>query len=302
MNIITEIDEKLKETGYVSNPKISSAVAVAETTNKPLLIEGAPGTGKTSLAKAYAEAYDYDFIRIQLYDGLTDDKILYDYDYQKQLLTLEAIRPQIERDYGKLSAKDAIHQVVNQLDFYGPDFLIKRPILRSITSDKKSVLLLDEIDKAPEEIEYMLYEFLEHFSITIPQYGTITSEEGKEPTVFITSNNYRDISEPFRRRCAYLYIDKKTKDEIIDILKARCNIDIRLASGLAHCFTIISDQENLKKYPSIAELVDFANYIRSDSSIQKDFVMNSLSLLTKDRRDEEVIAEIIERYGNEIWE
>ena len=301
LNIEEEINKKLRTAGYVPNKKILSAVAIAELTQKPLLIEGAPGVGKTSLAKAYAQANDYNFIRVQLYDGLTDDKILYDYDYQKQLLTLEALRPQIEKDYGKLKAKDAIHKVVGELNFYGPEFLIKRPVLRSITSEKRSVLLLDEIDKAPEEIEYMLYEFLENFSITIPQNGTVSAEEGKEPIVFITSNNYRDISDPFKRRCAYLYIEEKTKEEVIDILKNRVELSDKMADNLGECFMIINAQE-LHKAPSIAELVDFAGYINQSSEKKKEFVLNSLSLLTKDHRDETIISSIVEKYGNALWQ
>lgn len=298
--MIEKITESLKSVGYVSNDKISSAVAIAEITEKPLLIEGFPGVGKTSLAKAYADAKDYDFIRVQLYDGLTDDKILYDYDYQKQLLTLEAIRPQMERDYGSLSAKEAISHIVNELDFYGPDFLIRRPILRSITGDKRAVLLLDEIDKAPEEIEYMLYEFLENFSITIPQYGIIEAKEEKRPVVFITSNNYRDISEPFKRRCAYLYINKKTKEEIVEILKTKASISDALSEGLAKCFLVINDAQ-LHKQPSISELVDFAVYLDRNPERKKEFVINSLALLTKDHRDETVISKIVDEYGEELW-
>ena len=298
--MIEEISKKLKEKGYISNDKISSAVLISELTGKPLLIEGFPGVGKTSLAKAYADANDFNFIRVQLYDGLTDDKILYDYDYQKQLLTLEAIRPQIERDYGKLSAKDAVHKVVGDLDFYGLEFLIRRPVLRAITSEKRSVLLLDEIDKAPEEIEYMLYEFLENYSITIPQYGVISAEEDKKPVVFITSNNYRDISEPFKRRCAYLYINKKTKEEIIEILQAKCEIDMDMANSIAVCFSIINEQD-LKKHPSIAEFVDFTGYLTSNPNRTKEFVLNSLALLTKDHRDERLMSEIITQYGEGLW-
>ena len=300
---IEEIEEKLKSVGYVPSRKISAAVAIAEITHKPLLIEGFPGVGKTSLAKAYADACKYEFIRVQLYDGLTDDKILYDYDYQKQLLTLEAIRPQIEKDYGELSAKKAIKSVVKDLDFYGPDFLIKRPVLRSITGSKRSVLLLDEIDKSPEEIEYMLYEFLENFSLTIPQYGTIQCPENKKPIVFITSNNYRDISEPFKRRCAYLYIEKKTREEIVDILKFKSKVDDKLADGLASCFLAFDKPElELRKKPSIAELVDFSDYLKTNPDRKKEFVMDSLSLLTKDYRDEQLIQRVVETYGKDLWE
>jgi MoxR-like ATPase len=297
---LLEIENGLKNVGYIPNEKICNAIFVAEATNKPLLIEGFPGVGKTALAKAYAQANDYNFIRVQLYDGLTDDKILYDYNYQKQLLTLEAIKPQIEREFGSLSANEAISSINKQLDFYGPDFLIERPILKAISSDKRTVLLLDEIDKAPEEIEYMLYEFLENFSISIPQYGEIKAEPGKEPIVFITSNNYRDISEPFRRRCVFLYIDKKSKKEIVDILIARAHINEEFADKLAKCFMTIN-AEAIRKYPSVSELIDLAKLIETGAIDKTSFVTSALSILVKDKKDEEKINSIVQKCGDSLW-
>ena len=295
-----EITEELKNAGYVSNPKISSAIAIAEITQKPLLIEGYPGVGKTSLAKAYAKARNYEFIRVQMYGGLTYDKILFDYDYQKQLLTLEALRPQIDKKYQNLTVEETVKLVVGDLNFYGPDFLIERPILKAVRSDHRTVLLIDEIDKASEDIEYMLYEFLESFAITIPQYGTIASDPATRPMVFITSNKYRDVSGPFQRRCAYLYIEEKRPEEIVDILQVKTKIDPILARELVKCYQIMGTQ-HFYSPPSISELSDLAQYLNLNPSRTKDFVLNSLSLIAKDNRDERIMYEIVLRNGSALW-
>ena len=142
-------------------------------------------------------------IRLQMYDGLTDDKVLYDYDYQRQLLTLEAIKPKLEEETRGLNVNDAIQKVSKNVNFYGKDFMIPRPILRTIDGTGRKLLLIDEVDKVSEETEYMLYEFLEDYSITIPQYGRIECPPDQRPLVFLTSNSYRELSGAMRRRCVY---------------------------------------------------------------------------------------------------
>lgn len=300
MSLADKITEDLRAAGYVSNDKISSAVAIMETTGKPLIIEGYPGVGKTSLAKAYAKARGYEFIRVQMYGGLTYDKILYDYDTQKQRLALEVLRPQLEKNIADMSASDAVKLVTGDLDFYGPDFLIERPVLRSILSEEKTVLLIDEIDKASEDIEYMLYEFLEDFSLTIPQFGTIQSHPESTPVVFITSNKFRDVSGPFQRRCAYLYIDEKKRDEVIDIIQVISGVDRRMATIITDCYEIMKTQ-HFYSPPAISELGDFARYLNTNPLRNESFVLNSLALLAKDIRDEDIIREIVRRDGAGLW-
>ena len=167
---IEDIKKDLSDVGYYADTNTAAAVAVMLFTGKPLLVEGDPGVGKTFLAEAVAKVLGKKLVRLQMYEGLTDDKILYDYDYQKQLLTLEAVKPHLEKEYADSTTSEMIEAVAKRIDFYGEDFLVKRPILRSIDGSAP-VLLIDEIDKAPEEVEYMLYEFLENYTITIPQYG-----------------------------------------------------------------------------------------------------------------------------------
>ena len=186
-----EIRDALSNSGYCSNSRIDMALWASAVTEKPLIIEGDPGVGKTSAAKALAKGLDMPFIRVQMYDGLTDDKILYDYDYQKQLLTLESIKTKLDEEYSDMSLQQAIEAASNSLDFYGEQFLIKRPVLRSITSGKRCVILFDEIEKAhPEVFNTMLQIFDE---------GHLTDGSGRKVdfrnTIIIMTSNVgsRDV-------------------------------------------------------------------------------------------------------------
>lgn len=229
---INEIRDKLKETGYIPTDDICYAVFGMLALNKPLLVEGAPGVGKTSLAKALAEVMGLPMLRLQMYDGLTKDEVLYDYDYQRQLLTLEAVKPKLNEEIKDLGINDAIKHVAGDVDFYGKEFLIPRPVLQTIDGSGRKLLLIDEIDKASEETEYMLYEYLEDYSIDIPQFGTVSCPEDQKPVVILTSNAYRELSGAMKRRCSYLYIKKKTRAEIIEVFKYRTSVDERVASEI----------------------------------------------------------------------
>ena len=295
----SELHKKLMDIGYCSNNKIDFAVEAAIESKKPLLIEGDPGVGKSSLAESVAKALNMEFIRVQLYDGLTDDKIMYDYDYQKQLLVLEAVKPFIENEYKNQNIQDVISSVSHELNFYGKDFLIERPILKAINGKGRKVLLLDEIDKASEEIEYMLYEFLENYSITIPQFGKYDVDDDMKPIVFLTSNNYRELSGALKRRCNYLYIERKSEIELIEILQTRVNVDEQLAKGIAKCLTSAS-VSNLSKPPSISEGIEWAKYLKNGHNSKED-VLNSLSFIIKSKKDMDKMTDIVERIGDLIY-
>lgn len=285
---INEIQQGLKDINYIASKDIVFATAGAINEQIPLLIEGAPGSGKTALAKAVAEMLGCKLIRVQFYEGLTADKILYDYDYQRQLLTIESIKSVLSKELADKNIEQAI-DVTKDINFYGKSFLIQRPILESIMSQERCVLLLDEIDKASEEIEYTLLQFLDEFSISIPQYGTITAKEDNRPIVFLTSNNYRDLSDALKRRCNYLYIQNKTKEEMIEILKMKASISPTLANGVASCLIAIQNLQ-LKQMPSIDEGIKWASYLQKNfGEIDENTIDYTICMLAKNQDDVEII-------------
>ena len=286
---INEIEQKLKDVNYIPTKEILYAVSGAVNENIPLLIEGAPGAGKTSLAKAVSEMLNIPLYRVQFYDGLSADKILYDYDYQKQLLTIESIKSSLESNLKNKSIEDAI-DIAKDIDFYGKDFLIERPVLKSINQKQKCVLLLDEIEKSSEEIEYTLLEFLDEFSMSIPQLGTIKCEDDFKPIVFLTSNNYRDLSDALKRRCNYLYIEDKTKEEMLEILKIQAEVNDNLAKGITNCMMEIRTLQ-LKQMPSISEAINWAKYIK-DNEIPKEDISYTVGMLAKNKDDAEKIKSL----------
>ena len=285
---INEIQQGLKDINYIASKDIVFATAGAINEQIPLLIEGAPGAGKTALAKAVAEMLGCKLIRVQFYEGLTADKILYDYDYQRQLLTIESIKSVLSKELADKNIEQAI-DVTKDINFYGKSFLIQRPILESIMSQERCVLLLDEIDKASEEIEYTLLQFLDEFSISIPQYETITAKEDNRPIVFLTSNNYRDLSDALKRRCNYLYIQNKTKKEMIEILKMKASISPTLANGVASCLIAIQNLQ-LKQMPSIDEGIKWASYLQKNfGEIDENTIDYTICMLAKNQDDVEII-------------
>ena len=259
---VTEIVDRLKKQNYLCDSQTGYAVMSA-INGTPLLIEGEPGTGKTTLAEAVAKMMGLELIRVQFYEGITADKILYDYDYQRQLLTIEAMRPVFDTKLKDMELDEAM-KTAGDVDFYDKGFLIERPLLKAISGKKRYVLLLDEIDKSSEEIEFSLLETLDTYSMSIPQYGTVTCPDDKKPIVFITSNNYRELSDAFRRRCNYLYIYPKTVRELTDIITAKTKVNETLAAGIAKAVEDIRELP-LRHKPSTAEAVLWASYCKDGS-------------------------------------
>lgn len=285
---VKTIETCLKQSGYVPNMNILYSVKAAINNNAPLIVEGSPGVGKTSLAKSVAKATGTKLIRVQFYDGLSAEKILYDYDYQRMLLSIESIKSVLKKNMEGMDISSALTKAAG-VNFYSEDFLIERPILKAISGKEKYTLLLDELDKGSEEIEYTLLEVMDEFSMTIPQLGkTIVCPEEKRPIVIITSNNYRELSDAMRRRCAYLYIPKKTKEEMIEILLMKAYADELTCKNVAECIEKLQSM-NLKQEPSIAEAIDWANFISENQDNNTFNIDNTLCMLSKNDSDRNTI-------------
>ena len=241
---LTQLKEKMDEAHYIYDDTLATVLAVALQLGRPLLIEGAAGVGKTEIAKVMASALDRDLVRLQCYEGLDESKALYEWNYQKQLLEIQVNMANED--------KDALTQ-----SLFSDDYLLERPLLQSIRSEKPVVLLIDEIDKADEEFEAFLLELLSEMQVTIPEVGTIKAKS--IPFVVLPSNRARPLSEALRRRCAYLYIEYPDMEKELAILRAKLpHVDDRLCAQVALAVQKLRANEAILKKPSIAETLDWA--------------------------------------------
>ena len=240
----TELKAKMDQAHYIYDDTLATTVYVALALGRPLLIEGAAGVGKTEVAKVMASALDRDLVRLQCYEGLDEGKALYEWNYQKQLLAIQIHREDADKDALKAS-------------LFSEEYLLERPLLKSIRSEKPVVLLIDEIDKADEEFEAFLLELLSEMQVTVPEIGTIRAKS--IPFVVLTSNRSRPLSEALRRRCAYLYIEYPDMDKELAILRAKLpHVDDRLCAQVALAVQRLRSNESILKKPSIAETLDWA--------------------------------------------
>lgn len=239
-----DLQTALAAEGYVANEDMAVALHLALSLQRPLLLEGAAGVGKTEVARVLAAARNTSLIRLQCYEGLDAAQAIYEWNYQRQLLAIRAAS-----DAGETGR--AVEERI-----FSREYLLERPLLKAITQDEPPVLLIDEIDRADEEFEAFLLEMLADYQITVPELGTITATS--IPIVILTSNGTRDLSDALRRRCLFAYVDYPDRDTELEILNTRCKgIEARLAHQVIG-FVQALRKEELEKVPGIAETLDFA--------------------------------------------
>ncbi len=284
-----EIEKLLATQAYITESHISMSVFLALRLEKPLLIEGPAGVGKTEVAKVLSNALDLKLIRLQCYEGLDASQALYEWNYQRQLLHLKL------EEGGEHSPEEKEHTI------FGDKFLLKRPLLQAISEPEKTVLLIDEIDRADEEFESFLLELLSDWQITIPEIGTVSAMH--RPIVIVTSNRVRELSEALRRRCLYLYIDYPTFEKELAIVQQKVpGVDQRLATEICKFLEVLRTQR-LAKVPGIAETLDWATALAEMhfDHLDKNIVEETLGVILKDWKDmrntKMSLSELFEKTG-----
>ncbi len=272
---ISTLKQKLDAQGYVCDEALAATLLVALKLGRPLLIEGAAGVGKTEIAKVMAAALDRPLLRLQCYEGLDESKALYEWNYQKQLLSIQV---QMDR-----TGPDALTK-----SLFSDAYLLERPLLQSIRSEVPTVLLIDEIDKADEEFEAFLLEILSEMQVSIPEVGVLRAKT--IPFVVLTSNRARPLSEALRRRCAYLYVPYPDLDKEVAILRSKLpNVNEHLAVQVAQAVHDLRENEGILKKPSIAETIDWVSALEAlgISDLTEDARERTLGFVLKSREDME---------------
>ena len=273
-----DVAEGLRGAGYLPGDATALVAFLAAKLGKPILVEGPAGVGKTQLAKALAESFGRTLVRLQCYEGLDEAKALYEWNYRKQLLRIQA-----EADgTGWSDVQD---------DIFGKEFLLERPLLTAISSKEPVVLLIDEIDKTDQEFEAMLLELLSDFQITIPELGRI--EATTHPIVLLTSNNTRELTEALKRRCLYLWLDYPDLEHELEIVRLHApELDERVARRLVEVVAMIRELD-LKKPPSIAESIDWARalLLLGARDLDTEMFNQTISVIVKHRTDLDIVAE-----------
>jgi len=285
-----ELQAALAKQRYIASNDLVVAIQLALSLERPLLLEGSAGVGKTELARALSQARSTKLIRLQCYEGLDSAQSIYEWNYQRQLISIRA------------AADDGISREQIEKHVFSKDFLLERPLLMSITQDKSPVLLIDEIDRADEEFEAYLLEILSDYQVSIPELGTISFVT--KPIVILTSNGTRDLSDALRRRCLYSYVEYPDRSTEIDILKAKQpDIDSTLASQIID-FVQKLRKEELEKTPGIAEMLDFSAALIglgvNDLSHDPEILQSAMTTLLKTKSDQwNITTEVAQRIAGQ---
>jgi MoxR-like ATPase len=309
-----EVGDALREAAYLADESTALIAFLAQRLGKPVLVEGPAGVGKTELAKALSRATGRELVRLQCYEGLDEAKALYEWNYRKQLLQIQATAstgggPEALAEPSGTGTAGTDHAGVPDAGLeagekaplggiFTEEFLLERPLMRAIANPDPVVLLIDEIDKTDQEFEAMLLELLSDFQITIPEMGRI--EATTHPIVLLTSNNSRELTEALKRRCLYLWLDYPDARREIEIVRLHApEIDEALAARLVEVIEMVRELD-LKKAPSIAESIDWARtlVLMGADDIDEEVFRDSLSIIIKHRTDLDLVAEkIVPRLG-----
>jgi MoxR-like ATPase len=281
---VDEVAEGLRRVGYLPGDATALVSYLAIKLGKPILVEGPAGVGKTELAKALSRYLERELVRLQCYEGLDEAKALYEWNYRKQLLRIQAGTAAAGGE--SEGGWDSVHD-----DIFGEEFLLARPLMTAIASKQPVVLLIDEIDKTDQEFEAMLLELLSDFQISIPELGRIDATS--QPVVLLTSNNSRELTEALKRRCLYLWLDYPSLELELEIVKLHTpELDDIVARKLVEVMARVRDLD-LKKPPSIAESIDWARalLLLGAEDIDGDVFRETMSVIVKHRTDLDTVAE-----------
>ena len=276
-SVVESLQEGLAREHYLADRGLSTAIFLAVSLDKPLLLEGEAGVGKTEVAKVLASLLDRELIRLQCYEGIDASQALYEWNYSKQLIAVRAMQD--------------VTAETNVEDLFGPEYLVERPLLAAIRAGSKAVLLVDELDRADDEFEAFLLEVLSEFAVTIPEIGRVAAEE--PPVVIVTSNRTRELHDALKRRCLYHWIDHPALDREIEIIRARApEVPEALARDVASAVSRIRGLD-IAKRPGVAETIDWANAVSflGAERLDEEIAAATLGAVLKDHDDQQLAVD-----------